>query len=389
MKPAIVTLVVALLVFAAVQQVAYAQAPSDIELELGEDMSIGDAIELAPAIALELSISETLGITDLLESGAEVAESYNRSVGDSISIQDSQNVSRRAATTGNDGAEVDRSVSDGITLEERIRARERSPEPEPEPVPQPPRPASEERALGDSIAVGEGVFLSGSIVPPSAPQLSVSGGERAFNMDSAGAAVITFISSSSGTYRIAIDNDAGERAASLSGQMAAGENNVRWTGNDSEGKPVPDGVYTYYITANNDVGTRTPPSGGDGTIAVSGSPTPKVPPAQADWAAYTIIIAVVAAVGTGAYLFSRRRSKITVYLPFGAAPVIDDIRERYPQAQVQEYLTQGGTEMVKGVSIPEPRGQDREWLDDIITRAKELAGVDSINVSHNGKVRPV
>ncbi|WP_415283205.1 FlgD immunoglobulin-like domain containing protein [Candidatus Nitrososphaera sp. FF02] len=366
---------------------AYAQAPSDIVLELGEDMSIGDAIELAPAIALELSISETLGITDLLEGSADVAESHNRSVGDSISIQDSESVSKTGSTSNNNnGAEVDRSVSDGITLEERIRARERSPEPEPEPVPQ---PASEERAIGDSIAVEERVFLSGSIVPPSAPQLSVSGGERVFNMDSAGATVITFISSSSGTYRIAIDNDAGERVASLSGQMVAGENNVRWTGNDSEGKPVPDGEYTYYITANNDVGTRTPPSEGDGTIAVSGSPTPKVPPAQADWTAYTIIIAVVAAVGTGAYLFSRRRSRITVYLPYGAAPVIDDIRERYPQAEVQEYLTQGGTEMVKGVSIPEPKGQDREWLDDIITRAKELAGVDSINVSHNGKVRPV
>ena len=74
MNTVIVMLAAVALIFgAAGQQVAYAQAPSDIELELGEGMSLGDAIEVAQALALERSLSETLGLSDdiseLLEGG--------------------------------------------------------------------------------------------------------------------------------------------------------------------------------------------------------------------------------------------------------------------------------------------------------------------------------
>jgi hypothetical protein len=284
-------------------------------------------------------------------------------------------------------------VSDDLSLEERIRARHVEAEPEPpQPAPEPvPEPKNEQRSMGESLAVDERVFLSGSIVPPSAPQLIVSGGQAAFNMESAQVAVITFVSSSTGNYRIAIANDAGETVATLSGQMAIGENNARWNGDGPAGQPVQDGTYTYFITANNDVGTRTPPRGGDGTIVVSGAPEAQSQGAAIDWTTFAIIVSVVAAGGAGAFLFSRRRNKLVVYLPAGAAPVIDEIRERYPGAAIEEYVTphDGGTELIKGVAIPGPKADDQEWFSDIIRRAKELAGVDSINISHRGKVRPV
>jgi hypothetical protein len=316
-------------------------------------------------------------------------ETYTRSVNDSIEIQEGVSGSKQAASSGSGGGsggsgKVARSVSDEVAIDERLRARDREARPEP------PAPSLYERSIADSLGVEERMFLSGSVVPPSAPELIVPGSRQSFNMESAEAAVITFISSSSGTYRIDVENDAGERVAAISGQMAAGENNARWPGTDRGGDPVPDGTYTYYITANNDVGTRTPPAGGDGTILVSGAPAQETP-AAVDWTPYAVIAPVLAAGGAGAFLFSRRRNRLVVYLPAGAAPVIEEIRERYPRAEVGEYVSphEDGSEVVKGVSIPSPRQSDEEWFGDIIRRAKELAGVDSINISHRGRVHPV
>lgn len=373
--------IVALLSAVGVHQVAYAQLPGTFDVQLGEDMSIGDAIDIAALLTLERSISETLSISDLL---GDSPDAYSRSIDDAITVQEGESVSKQAASSGSgsgNNGKVARSMSDELSFEEQMRVRERSPRTD--------VPELAERRLAESIGVLDATFLSGSVVPPAPPQLSVSGGGQAFNMDSAEAAVITFLSSSSGTYRIAIDNADGEAVTTISGQMVAGENNARWDGTDSEGEFVTDGTYTYYITANNDVGTRTPPSEGDGTIIVSGAPVAQAAPA--DWMPYAVAVPVVAAVGAGAYLFSRRRNRLVVYLPPGASPVIDEIRTRYPRTIVQDYITpqEDGAKMVKGVAIPGPKESDEEWFDEIITRAKELAGVDSINVSHRGKVHAV
>lgn len=384
-------------------QVAYAQLPTAFDVQLAEDVSLGDAIVVAQAVSFELT--ETIGLSDVLDQSIQpgALQTHSRSIGDTITIQEGESVSRQAASPGSgsgsgsgggsgNAGRVVRSMSDGLSIEEgmRVRHAEAAPEQPPQP-PEQQEPKQEQRSMEESIAVDERMFLSGSIVPPSAPQLIVSGGEMSFNMQSAEVAVITFVSSSSGNYRIAIVNDAGETVATLSGQMAAGENNARWAGNGPEGRPVPDGTYTYFITANNDVGTRTPPRGGDGTIVVSGAPEVQAQGAPADWTAFVIIVSVIAAGATGAFLFIRRRNKLVVYLPAGAAPVIDEIRERYPRAAVEEYVTphDGGTELIKGVAIPGPKADDEEWFGDIIRRAKELAGVDSINISHKGKIRPV
>ncbi len=405
------------------QQVAYAQLPTVFDLQLGEAMSFGEDLVVAQALSFERTLSEALGISDALDEEAVIAqislertlsetigisdalansfedgspETFSVSVGDTLTIQEGESVSKQAASSGSgsgsgggggapgSGGKVARSVSDELSIEEKAkRDRDRMQEP-------PAEPRLEERSVTDGFGIEESVFLSGSIVPPAPPQLSASGGQQMFNMESAEAAVITFISSSSGTYGIAIEDEAGERVATVSGQMAEGENNARWTGADSKGEPVPDGTYTYFITANNDVGTRAPPGEGDGTIVVSGSPAVEAQ-APVDWTLYAIIVPVAAAGGTGALLFSRRRNKLIVYLPAGATPVIDEIRERYPRAAIEEYVSphDGGSELIKGVAIPDPKSSDEEWFGDIIKRAKELAGVDSINISHKGKVRPV
>jgi hypothetical protein len=403
MKP-IIAILAAGILLGMTGQVAYAQLPTAFDVQLAEDMSLGDAIVVAQAVSFELT--ETIGLSDVLDQTLQpgTPQTHSRSINDAITIQEGESVSKQAASPGSGGGSgsgggpgnigrVARSVSDGLSLDERIRARhiealQEPPEPAPEPVPE---PKHEQRSIDESITAEESVFLSGSIVPPAAPQLIVSGGELAFNMESAEVAVITFVSSSTGNYRIAIVDDAGETAATLSGQMAIGENNARWPGTGTGGRPVPDGTYTYFITANNDVGTRTPPREGDGTIVVSGSPEVQFQGAPVDWTTFVIIMSVAAAGAAGAFLFSRRRSKLVVYLPAGATPVIDEIRERYPSATVEEYVTphDGGTELIKGVAIPDPKPADQEWFSDIIQRAKELAGVDSINISHKGKVRPV
>lgn len=382
---------VALLFGLAGQQVAYAQLALNIDFD--ETMSFGDEIineAVIQQLFLERTLAETLGISDSLDDSLVEGspQTHSVSISDTITIQEGESVSKQAASSGSGsggaGGKVTRSLSDELSLEERLqRDRDRVREE------QPPEPRLHARSVSDGFAVEERMFLAGSVVPPSAPELIVSGGRQSFNMESAEAAVITFISSSSGTYRIDIENDAGERVASISGQMVAGENNARWAGTDLAGKPVTDGTYTYYITANNDVGTRTPPVGGDGTILVSGAP--EQASAQVDWAPYMIIVLVLAAAGMGVFLFTRRRNRLVVYLPAGAAPVIDEIRERYPHAEVGEYVDprEGGAEMVKGVAIQSPRSSDEEWFGDIIRRAKELAGVDSINICHKGKVRPV
>lgn len=377
------------------QQVAYAQLA--LQIDFDEAVSFGDEIITETVIQqlfLERTLTETLGVSDALDDSFVDGspETYSRTIDDTITIQEGESVSKQAASTGSgsgggsgggsgNSGKVARSVSDELTIEERLRAREQAGRPY--------EPRQYERSIADGFAVQENMFLAGSVVPPSAPELAVSGGRQSFNMESAEAAVITFISSSSGTYRIDIENDAGERVAAVSGQMAVGENNARWAGTDLAGKPVTDGTYTYYITANNDVGTRTPPPGGDGTIRVSGAPEQASAPV--DWTPYAVVVSVAAAGAAGAFLFTRRRNRLVVYLPAGAAPVIDEIRERYPRAEVGEYVDprEGGAEMVKGVAIQSPRSSDEEWFGDIIRRAKELAGVDSINICHKGKVRPV
>lgn len=75
---------------------------------------------------------------------------------------------------------------------------------------------------------------------------------------------ISFASSEAGTYSIAIKNSAGTTVRTLAGDLASG---ATWDGSDSSNAVVPDGTFTYFITATDQAGNaRLAPATGDGTI---------------------------------------------------------------------------------------------------------------------------
>jgi hypothetical protein len=104
-----------------------------------------------------------------------------------------------------------------------------------------------------------------------------------------------------------------------------------------------------------------------------------------------IALPVVAVGGVAAFLVSKKRNKkLVLYLPPDAAPVIEDIRQKYPGATVEDFMGHGeqGSSRYMGVIIDSKESND-DWLSGIIAKAKQLAGVDSISLSYRGKMRSV
>ena len=197
-------------------------------------------------------------------------------------------------------------------------------------------------------------------------------------------AEITFDSTVDGRYEVEIRSDDGSAASqTLAGRLVAGENSVLWEGKSSSGAPVPEGQYTYYISAESTEGTREPPAGGDGTILV----TTSLPAPPFDATLLWPVIPVAGAAGVAALFIARRRRAVTIFVPVKAASVVDEIKERYPDAAVANYIESeaGGTARYIGVTIQQ--GADDEWLAEIVARAKEMADVDSVRLSYRGKMQ--
>ncbi len=238
------------------------------------------------------------------------------------------------------------------------------------------------RAISDSVSLVEtgqtagvtGVQVAPAITVTSPGMLHVSGNQGAD---------ITFDSTVAGRYAISIRSDGGVVSPQmLMGRMEEGANSVLWEGKDASGAPVPEGQYTYYITAESAGGTREPPAAGDGAILVAAF----LPVPAPDANLLLLVVPVALAAGTGALLFARRRRSITIFVPVEAVAVVDDIKERYPDAAVANYVdSKADGKRYIGVTIR--KGADSEWLEEIASRAKEMAEVDSVNLSYKGKMQ--
>ena len=239
------------------------------------------------------------------------------------------------------------------------------------------RPESNLRIL-DNIAV------SGLVVPPSAPIISITS-PPLIELSQDGIAEITFHSTSTGTYDVEILDKDGKTVRSLEGEMNLGANSVSWDGRGSSDALSPAGRYIYYISVAGAGGSREPPRDGDGVIVMAGSqgagqlPGPQLDPT------YLIIVAIIGAAGAGLFLFLRRQRSLVMYLPASASEVIDDMREKYPNLVVEDYVDPNDPTLFKGVTIKNPEGTDEQWLTEMAEKAKNIAGVDSVNINYRGK----
>ena len=100
---------------------------------------------------------------------------------------------------------------------------------------------------------------------------------------------------------------------------------------------------------------------------------------------YIIIVAIIGAGGAGLFLFLRRQRSLVMYLPASASEVIDDMREKYPDLVVEDYVDPNDPTLLKGVTIKNPNGADEQWLTEMAEKAKNIAGVDSVNINYRGK----
>lgn len=195
---------------------------------------------------------------------------------------------------------------------------------------------------------------------------------------------ITFDSTAEGTYTVVIGRGGSyEDSRALSGQMQAGANSVVWDGRDASGTPVPDDRYVYYITAQSEGGVREPPAAGDGAIMVV---TPLSIPASVDVSLFLMVAGSAAAVGAAAMFFARRRRLVTIFVPIEAEAIIDDIRERHPDAAVANYIDSKTDGVRRYIGVTIPKGADDEWLVEIADKAKEMAQVDSVSLRYRGKM---
>jgi hypothetical protein len=236
------------------------------------------------------------------------------------------------------------------------------------------------------LRVQDNIAVSGLVVPPSAPIISLTS-PPLVELSGDETAQITFHSTTTGTYEITIRNADGEAVRSLEGEMDLGSNSATWDGGDSSDAKAPPGRYVYYIAAEGEGGSRDPPQDGDGVIRVAGSPAiGSVGGPQLDPAFLIIVAVAVAAAGAGLLLFFIRRPRsLVMYLPAAASEVIDDMRQRYPNLIVEDYVDPADSSLLKGVTIKNPKASDEQWLTDMAEKAKSLAGVDSVNISYRGK----
>lgn len=251
-------------------------------------------------------------------------------------------------------------------------------------------------SISNPIGITDSIELSGALAPRAQPVISLQPGPATvFSPDGDGVddtVEISFDSTATGTYAFDIKDGQGNLASSIEGAMIAGRNSVTWDGKDSSGNVVSPGTYTYFISARTEGGTRAPPAEGDGIIVVQEPSTvPRLLP-NIGLNYVTMIAAVaVAAGGVTLLLFLRRKKELVLYLPAAASEVIEEIRQKYPSATVEDFIEQseGGSNLYKGVKIENPGKEDEGWFTEVINKAKKLAGVDSVNVSYKGKVRSI
>jgi hypothetical protein len=269
-------------------------------------------------------------------------------------------------------------------------------------------PASIKRALGDSLAAIDTSGISGifgraaadSIIlqeaPPElagvfdtdaadntvAPTITVTS-PMPLRTSTGQAIEITFDSTAAGTYTVVITRGSSYDSQTLAGQMQAGANSVVWEATDGSGAPVPDDRYVYYITAKSAEGVREPPAAGDGAIMVV---TPLSIPASVDASMLLMVAGSAAAAGAAALFFARRRRSVTIFVPIEAEAVVDDIRERHPEAAVANYIDSKTDGVRRYIGVTIPKGADDEWLVEIADKAKEMAQVDSVSLRYRGKM---
>lgn len=248
-------------------------------------------------------------------------------------------------------------------------------------------------SISDPIKVSDSIDLSGALTPRGEPIITMQSARTiTFSPDGDGigdAATIEFDSTARGTYILEIRDSRDDAVVSIEGAMVSGRNSVTWDGNGSSGDAAFAGTYVYYVSARSEGGVRDPPSNGDGTLVIAG-PASSPPDMQINYAAIIAAVAVAAG-GAGFMIFWRRRKELILYLPVAASEVIGEIKQKYPGATVEDFVEQepDGSKLYKGVKIENPEEDDESWLNEVINKAKELAGVDSVNVSYKGKVQAV
>jgi hypothetical protein len=236
------------------------------------------------------------------------------------------------------------------------------------------------------VRVFDNIAVSGFKVPPSVPVISVTSAPI-LQASADQSAEITFHSTSTGTYSIEIRSE-GKTVQILEGSLEMGANSKTWNGRNWKGVTVPAGDYSYYITATGSGGVRSPPAEGDGAIAFIGAATSsQVVPIVVD-PDYMLVLPAVAAAGAAVFFFLRRRAALRLYLPIEASSVIDDVIERYPSAIIEDYVEhdEEGMRRYRGITIRNT-DQDDEWLEQIVEKTKEIAGVNSVSVNYRGKIR--
>ena len=339
-----------------------------------------------PPQQLVITLSDSLSISEVLISSFP---KVTMSITDALSIDDSTDSSKVKA--------VREGATDRLAVRERVTQdlhayrfiTERLPIGDPLSV-----EGAATVTISNPLRVSDEIRVGGALEPRSSPIITLQPGPLAvISPDGDGVddtLQIAFDSTVGGTYEFEIRNTQGQEVSSLAGGLSAGRNAVKWDGTDSSGNVVSPGTYTYYISARNEGGVRTAPSEGDGIIVVEGPSTFPIPLPELD---YTTVIAAVAvaAGGTGLLLYLRRRKELVLYLPAAASEVIDDIKEKYPAATVEDFIepVEGGTKLYKGVKIENPGTDDENWFTELINKVKQLAGVDSVNISYLGKVRSI
>ena len=228
------------------------------------------------------------------------------------------------------------------------------------------------------------IATSGLVVTPTAPVISVISPPVLHVLDNQDADIM-FHSTVAGTYSVEIRGPEGAPVNTLEGDMVLGTNSVSWDGRQS-GSMVPAGNYEYYITAKGSGGVRSPPADGDGSIVVTGLGQTATFPSLQD---IVLMVAIpVAAVATMvSLLLLRRKKSLTFYLPLEAVEVVDDIRGKYPDAKLEDYIqpAEEGMQRYTGVTIQNPKDVDDGWLASIAEKVKDVSGVESVNVSFRGK----
>lgn len=403
---------------AAIQQ-SQQQAEIPEQLPIGDQVT-GDPVHAQTASEQQLSDSLAVGDGGIEANVTKSSVIIPAAINDGISVTDS-------ISHGSASSKVTRAINDALRATDGlvwnhfvshpvpIPSPTPSPAPSPSPSPStasptgntvPPKPSHLTRSILDTIGLGDlsagrgpssistqselrvvdNIAISGLVVPPSAPEISVTS-PPILQVTPDQDADITFHSTTSGTYSISIKNDdSGEVVATVDGKMNLGANSASWDGKDEKGNMAAGGSYSYYIRAQGAGGVREPPAEGDGAIVVVGAPKALGEVQIPTDTSYLLILPIVGAAGVASFLFLRRKKPLTFYLPDEASAVIEDIQSRYPDATVEDYVetTEEGIRRFKGVTIRNAEADD-EWLEEVAGKAKKLAGVDSLNVNYKGK----